>query len=142
MEINELPALNATLNAAATVFLLSGWICIKLKKRSAHATFMVLALIVSTAFLTSYLTFHWKVGHVEFHGKEKWVRVLYFVVLIPHIFLAFANVPLVLMTVIPAARQRFDKHKRMARWTLPVWLYVSVTGVIVYYMGFVWYAYG
>ena len=142
MEIHELPALNATLNSAATVFLLCGWCCIKLKLRSAHAAFMILALLVSTAFLASYLTYHFKVGHVEFQGKEMWARVLYFVVLIPHIILAFVNVPLVLLTVVPALRRRFDKHKRWARITLPVWLYVSITGVIVYYMGFVWYAYG
>jgi len=142
MEIHDLPALNATLNAIAAAFLILGAICIKLNKRSAHVAFMVMAMIVSAAFLVSYVTYHLKAGHVKFQGKETWVRVLYFVILIPHIILAIVNVPLVLLTVIPAVRHRFDRHKRWAKWTLPVWLYVSVTGVIVYYMGFVWYAYG
>ena len=138
MTIAELPALNATLNTAATVLLTSGWVSIKMKKQAAHIAFMVLALITSTAFLVSYVTYHIYVGHVLFHGTG-WVRPTYFIMLFTHVVLAVVNVPLVLLTVIPAIRQRFDKHKRMARWTLPIWLYVSVTGVLVYLMCYVWF---
>jgi len=137
-EIYELPALNATLNTAATILLISGWICIRRRKQAAHITLMILALIVSAAFLTSYVIYHLKAGHVSFHGAG-WSRAVYFPLLLSHVLLAIVNVPLVLMTVIPAARQRFDKHKRMARWALPVWLYVSVTGVIIYLMCYVWF---
>ncbi|MCE9518127.1 MAG: DUF420 domain-containing protein [Verrucomicrobia bacterium] len=137
-ELYELPALNATLNSAATVLLVSGWICIKRGKQAAHIAFMILALIVSAAFLTSYVIYHLKVGSFPFQGKG-WSRKVYFPLLISHIILAVANVPMVLMTVIPAIGKRFDKHKRIARWTMPVWLYVSVTGVLVYLMCYVWF---
>jgi putative membrane protein len=133
-----LPALDATLNAAATVLLVSGWICIRQRKQAAHIAFMVLALLVSAAFLTSYVIYHVKFGSMKFSGAG-WSRMVYFPLLISHVILAVVNVPLVLLTVIPAIRRRFDKHKRMARWTLPVWLYVSVTGVIVYLMCYVWF---
>ena len=138
MHVNDLPALNATLNTVATVLLLCGWMCIKLKRKAAHIAFMVLALLVSTAFLISYLTYHFKVGHVEFRGTG-WARKVYFPLLISHIFLAVLTLPMVIMTLIPALRQRFDKHKRIARWTLPIWLYVSVTGVLVYFMCYIWF---
>jgi putative membrane protein len=137
-EIYELPALNATLNTAATVLLVSGWACIKAKKKGAHIAFMVLALLVSVAFLTSYVIYHLKFGSMKFRGVG-FTRWIYFPLLASHVFLAAVNVPLVLMAVIPAVRQRFDRHRRIARWTFPVWLYVSVTGVIVYLMCYVWY---
>lgn len=137
-EIYELPALNATLNTAATILLVSGWVCIKQRKRAAHIALMILAVIVSAAFLTSYVIYHLEAGHVTFHGAG-WSRAVYYPLLVSHVLLAAANVPLVLMAVVPAARRRFDKHKRMARWTLPVWLYVSVTGVVVYLMCYVWF---
>lgn len=138
LEVYELPALNATLNSAATVLLISGWICIKLRKQSAHIAFMVLALLVSIAFLTSYVIYHLKVGSVPFQGRG-WSRTVYFPLLISHVILAMVNVPLVLMTVIPAIGKRFDRHMRIARWALPVWLYVSVTGVLVYFFCYVWF---
>ena len=139
MQISDLPSLNATLNTVATVLIICGWICIKYKRKAAHIAFMVLALLVSTAFLTSSLIYHFKAGHVEFHGTG-WIRKIYFPLLISHVVLAVLNLPMVIMTVIPALRQRFDKHKRIARWTLPVWLYVSVTGVLVYLMCYIWFA--
>lgn len=138
MTLNELPHLNATLNTVATVLLLSGWFSIKAQKKTAHVCFMVLALLVSAAFLTSYLTYHFQVGDVKFQGKG-WIRFVYFPMLISHILLAVGTLPLVIMTVIPALRQRFDRHKKLARWTFPVWLYVSVTGVLVYFFCYVWY---
>jgi putative membrane protein len=134
----DLPALNATLNSITTVLILAGWVCIKTKKQGAHIAFMVLALIVSIAFLTSYLVYHYRIGHVPFQGKGL-IRPFYFVMLISHIVLAMVNVPLTLMTVVPALRRRYDRHKVIARWTLPAWLYVSVTGVLVYFMCYHWY---
>ena len=139
MEVIELPALNAALNTAATVFLLSGWTSIKLGLRSAHAAFMILALIVSTAFLVSYVTYHVLHGHQAFHGTGAGLRGAYFVMLFTHVVLAVVNVPLVVITVSRAAKKRFPLHKRIARITFPIWLYVSVTGVLVYFMCYVWY---
>jgi putative membrane protein len=141
MEVYELPALNATLNAAAAVLLVSGWICIKFGKKGAHIMLMSLALLVSAAFLTSYLIYHFHVGSVKFQGKGI-IRPVYFTILITHVLLAIANLPMIIMTVIPAVQRKFDRHKRVARWTLPVWLYVSVTGVVVYLMCYHWYAKG
>lgn len=138
MQVEDLPALNATLNTIAAVLLVCGWVCIKARKKAAHAAFMVLALLVSVAFLTSYLIYHYHVGHVEFQGKG-FIRTVYFTMLISHILLAVVNVPLIIMTVVPAIRQRFDRHRRIARWTLPSWLYVSVTGVLVYLMCHHWF---
>lgn len=139
MPIEDLPALNATLNSIATILLICGWICIKTRKVGAHICLMVLALLVSAAFLTSYLIYHYHVGSVKFQGQG-FIRPVYFTILITHILLAIVNLPLIIMTVIPAFRRRFDKHKRIARWTLPSWLYVSVTGVLVYLMCYHWYA--
>lgn len=138
MPVEDLPALNATLNSIATVLLVCGWLCIKGKKQGAHIALMVLALLVSAAFLTSYLIYHYHVGSVKFQGQGI-VRPIYFTILITHIILAIVNLPLIIMTVVPALRRRFDKHKRIARWTLPSWLYVSVTGVVVYLMCYHWY---
>jgi putative membrane protein len=134
----DLPALNATLNSIAAVLIVAGWVCIKARKQAAHIAFMVLALIVSTAFLTSYLVYHYRIGHVPFQGKGL-IRPFYFAMLISHILLAMVNVPLILMTVVPALRRRYDRHKKIARWALPSWLYVSVTGVLVYLMCYHWY---
>jgi uncharacterized membrane protein YozB (DUF420 family) len=133
MQLSDLPTLNAILNSIATVLLLSGWICIKNRKVAAHIAFMILALIVSTAFLTSYLIYHFNTEPLRFPGHG-WIRYGYFTLLFTHVVLAIVNLPMVIMTVIPAARRKFDKHKRIARWTFPVWMYVSVTGVIVYIM--------
>jgi putative membrane protein len=140
--LEDLPALNATLNSITTVLLLAGWICIKLKKQSAHIALMILALIVSTGFLTSYLYYHYHVGSVKFAGQDPWVRKIYFFILITHVVLAIVNLPLIISTVVLAARRRYVWHRRLARWTLPSWLYVSVTGVLVYFMCYQWYVRG
>ena len=133
MSVTDLPALNATLNATSFVLLTTGWFLIKSGHRQAHKRCMIAALLVSAAFLTSYVIYHLEVGSVPFQ-KTGWIRTLYFAVLIPHVILAVAIVPLILITVSRALSNRFDKHKKIARITLPLWLYVSVTGVIVYLM--------
>ena len=133
MSVQDLPALNATLNAMATVFLTAGWIFIKQKKRDAHRRCMLSAFVVSTAFLTSYLIYHFNVGSVPFQ-KAGAIRVVYLTILFTHIVLAAAIVPMVLLSLSRALRASYDKHRRIARWTMPLWLYVSVTGVIVYLM--------
>lgn len=138
MNVSDLPPLNATLNSVCTLLLLAGWASIKMKRKVAHITFMVLALLTSTAFLISYLIYHYKVGHVPFSGKGL-IRTVYLTMLFTHVVLAVVNVPMVIMTVIPAVRQRFERHKKIACWTLPIWLYVSITGVLVYLMCYHWY---
>ncbi len=138
MTVQDLPTLNATLNTAATLLLLSGYASIRLKMVRVHMAFMILALLVSTAFLASYLYHHYLVGHVEFMGKGA-IRYFYIPLLLSHIVLAAAILPLVILTVVPALSRKFDRHKRIARWTLPIWLYVSVTGVLVYLMCYIWY---
>lgn len=141
MTVHDLPALNASLNALCTVLLLAGFVCIKTDKKKAHVIFMVSALVVSAAFLMSYVSYHYlKAGAVtEFPEEYETARIIYFLILGPHIILAAVNVPLVIMTVVPAAQKRFDRHRRLAKWTFPVWLYVSVTGVLVYMMLYQWY---
>lgn len=133
MTVHDLPALNATLNAIATVLLTSGWILIKRKRRDAHRACMLGALAVSTAFLTSYLIYHYNVGSVPFR-KTGVIRAVYLSILLTHIVLAAAIVPLILVTLSRALSAKFDKHRRIARWTMPLWLYVSVTGVVIYVM--------
>ena len=138
MTLYEFPALNATLNACATVMLITGMVFIKAGKQRAHIISMVTALLFSTVFLACYLYYHFHVGDAKFQGTG-WSRPIYFIILVTHVPLAIINLPMIIMTVIPAVQQRFDKHKRLAKWTLPVWLYVSVTGVIVYLMCYRWY---
>lgn len=138
MTISDLPALNAVLNSCATALIIAGLVAIKLRKPRAHIGFMIAALTVSAVFLTSYLVYHYHVGHVRFAG-EGTVRVVYFTILISHLILAIANLPMIILTVIPALRQKYDKHRRLAKITAPVWLYVSVTGVIVYLMCYRWF---
>jgi uncharacterized membrane protein YozB (DUF420 family) len=130
---SQLPDLNAALNSLSAVFLLAGYRFIRLKKRQAHRGCMLAAVGCSTLFLISYLIYHYQVGSVSFKGQG-WIRPVYFAILITHTILATAVVPLVLITLIRALRERFDAHRRIARWTFPIWLYVSVTGVIVYAM--------
>ena len=133
MSVQDLPALNATLNAVATALLTAGWIFIRQKKRDAHRRCMLMAFAVSTAFLTSYLVYHFNVGSVPFQ-KPGAIRVVYLTILFTHIVLAAAIVPMILLSLSRALRAKFDKHRRIARWTLPLWLYVSVTGVVIYVM--------
>lgn len=138
MSVADLPAVNATLNSTCALLLLAGWWFIKHERKTQHVVCMASALVVSTAFLACYVFYHYHVGSVKFTAQGI-VRPVYFFILITHVILAFAIVPLVLMTIIPALRARFDRHRKWARITLPIWLYVSITGVIVYFMLYVWF---
>ena len=133
MSVTDLPALNATLNAISTVLLITGYVFIRRGDRRRHKACMIAALVMSALFLTSYVIYHAQVGSVPFRGTG-WIRTVYFAVLIPHVILAAAIVPPVLITASRGLTAKYDKHRRIARWTLPLWLYVSVTGVIVYVM--------
>jgi putative membrane protein len=135
------PLLNASLNGTAGVLLLAGYAAIRGGRRQGHARLMIAALLVSSAFLASYLTYHFVVvprtGPTRFHGIG-WTRPAYFAMLASHVVLAAAVVPLALRTVFLARSGRFEAHKRWARVTFPIWLYVSVTGVLVYLVLYVW----
>ena len=133
MSVTDLPAVNATLNTISTILLITGWVFIRRGDREKHKACMIAALITSGLFLTSYVIYHAQVGSVPFRGTG-WIRTVYFSVLIPHVILAAAVVPPILITVSRGLSAKYDKHRRIARWTLPIWLYVSVTGVIVYLM--------
>lgn len=133
MSVSDLPTLNAILNSTAAVLLGAGFYFIKQRRIEAHKRCMVGAMVVSVAFLTSYVVYHAKVGSVAFTG-EGWIRPVYFFILITHIILAIVIVPMVLRTAYFGFGSRFDKHVRIARKTFPLWMYVSVTGVIVYLM--------
>lgn len=140
MTLSDLPAVNASLNALSTVFLTLGYIFIKQKKQNAHRNSMIAAFITSAIFLACYLTYHFNVKAVTKFQGQGIARPIYFFILITHIILAVIIVPLVLMSLSRALKQRFDAHKRIARWTWPLWMYVSVTGVLVYLMLYVWFA--
>jgi len=131
--ISYLPHLNATLNSISALFLITGYSFIRQGRVSAHRNCQLAALTASTLFLTSYLTYHYHHGDTPFAGQGI-IRPFYFAILISHVVLAIVIVPLVVITVYRAARGDFSRHRRIARWTLPLWLYVSVTGVMVYLM--------
>ena len=133
MTVSDLPALNASLNALASLFLLAGYVFVRRKRIAAHRACMLGALATSALFLTSYLIYHYNVGSRPFTGTGP-IRLVYFAILISHVLLAIAIVPMVLVTVSRALAGRFDRHRRIARITWPLWMYVSVTGVIVYVM--------
>ena len=133
MEIADLPALNASLNALAAVFLVTGYLLIRSGRRDAHKRCMLMALTTSALFLISYVIYHANAGSVPFPGVGA-IRIVYFAVLIPHVILAATILPLALITTARGLRGDYSRHVRIARWTLPLWLYVSVTGVIVYLM--------
>jgi len=133
------PALNALLNAASALCLLAGYAMIRSRRIAAHRWCMSAAFGFSTVFLISYVIYHLSAGSVRFGGAG-WIRPVYFALLISHIALAAAILPLALVTLSRALRQRFDAHRRIARWTLPLWLYVSVTGVLIYWL--LYHAYG
>lgn len=133
MTVSDLPALNATLNATAAILLCIGWILIKRGRWTAHRAVMIAAFCTSVLFLISYLTYHAQVGSVRF-TKSGPIRTVYFAILLTHTILAVTIVPLVLVTLSRGLSKRFDRHRAIARWTLPLWMYVSVTGVIVYLM--------
>src|SRR5712692_6834074 len=124
-------ALNASLNGVSAVLLAGGYAAIRSGKIAVHKTFMISAFVVSSVFLGSYLVYHYRVGHVVFHGQG-WIRPLYFVLLTTHTILEVVIVPMILVTLRRAWLEKFDRHRAIARWTLPLWFYVSVTGVIVY----------
>jgi uncharacterized membrane protein YozB (DUF420 family) len=129
----DVPALNATLNGASALFLLLGFVAVRSGRIETHRAWMVTAASTSTVFLVSYLAYHARVGSVRFTGQGP-VRTVYFAILISHTVLAVVIVPLVLRTLYLGLRRRDDRHRRIARWTFPLWLYVSLTGVVVYWM--------
>lgn len=131
--VSSLPHLNALLNSVSAVLLLTGYGFIRRGNVAAHRRCMLAALGSSGLFLVSYLVYHFSVGSVRFQGQG-WIRTVYFAVLVSHTVLATAIAPLVVITVVRALRERFDKHRAIARWTLPLWIYVSATGVVVYWM--------
>lgn len=138
IDIADLPVVNATLNAISFVILVTGYAMIKRKRVTAHKRCMIAAFGVSILFLTSYLTYRFA-GQEKHFGGTGWIRPIYFFILITHVTLA-ASVPiLATWTLVLGLRERFEKHRRLARITFPIWVYVSITGVIVYFMLFVIY---
>lgn len=133
MSVTDLPALNATLNGLSACLLVAGWMFIKQRAIAKHRACMLAAFASSAAFLTSYVVYHLQVGSVPFQGQGL-MRAIYFTILVPHVILAAAIVPLALITLSRALASRFDRHRAIARWTLPLWLFVSVTGVLIYLM--------
>jgi uncharacterized membrane protein YozB (DUF420 family) len=133
MSYSDLPAINATLNATSAVLLTIGWFLIRSRRIAAHRRFMIAAFISSSLFLTSYLIYHAKIGSKPFPGTGV-MRTVYFSILIPHVTLAALVLPLAIMTLRRGLRRDDKRHRRIARWTLPLWLFVSVTGVVVYLM--------
>lgn len=131
MTLQDLPAVNATLNAISGGLLFIGWLLIRAKRRQAHRLAMLAAFATSTLFLICYVVYHSQVGSVPF-TRQGFVRPVYFTILISHIVLAAFTPPLALITLSRALRERFAQHRAIARWTLPIWGYVSVTGVLVY----------
>jgi uncharacterized membrane protein YozB (DUF420 family) len=129
----SLPAVNASLNGASAAFLITGYSFIRRGKIMPHRVCMITAFLCSTAFLVFYVYFHLHAGIIRF-GGQGWIRPVYFTLLTSHTILAVVIVPLVLITLTRALRDRFDRHRAIARWTLPLWLYVSVTGVIIYWL--------
>ena len=129
--LHDLPALNASLNLTAAILIGAGFYFIKQKNIRAHKLCMVGALVVSALFLTSYLVYHYNVGSVRF-TKQGWIRSVYFPLLASHTILAAVVLPMVLRTAFLSFKGRFASHVRIARWTFPVWMYVSITGVVVY----------
>lgn len=138
MTVADLPKLYTLFNACALFHIIIGLVMIKGGHRKPHVVSMIIALLFSTAFLGCYLYYHFHIGHVRFAGQGI-ARAIYIALLATHIPLAGLNLPMIILTVIPAVRERFDKHKRIARWTLPVWLYVSVTGIVIYLMCYIWF---
>lgn len=138
MEVKDLPLLNAVLNTVCTLLLLTGYYLIGRKHIRAHRNVMIAALCVSAIFLLSYLVYHFHVGSVRFTGEGS-VRTVYFAILISHTILAAVVPPLAIITLVRGLSEKFDQHRSIARWTLPIWLYVSATGVSIYLMLYVWF---
>ena len=138
MTISDLPAVNASLNTLSTFFIVTGLTLIKTGRKLAHMVAMISALITSTLFLASYLTYHFAHPVTKF-THPGWPKTLYYCILMTHVPLAAAILPLIALTIIPAFRARYDQHRKWAKITAPLWLYVSVTGVLVYLMLYVWF---
>jgi putative membrane protein len=132
------PALIASLNGISALLLLAGRYMIARGRMAAHRAFMIAAVVASALFLACYLYFHYHVGEIRFLGDHFW-HVVYLIVLIPHVTLAIVIVPMVIITLVRGLRARYDRHRAIARWTWPLWMYVSVTGVIVYFMLYQWF---
>ena len=132
MSVHDLPAVNATLNGLSAVFLTLGFICIKRGNKIAHRNCMISAFCTSVIFLGCYLTYHFTVKTVTHFVEPAWFRPVYLTILLTHTVLAVVIVPLILMTLNRARKQDFEAHKKIARWTWPLWMYVSVTGVVIY----------
>jgi uncharacterized membrane protein YozB (DUF420 family) len=135
---SDLPALNATFNLVSTILISLGWYFIRRNAWRRHMACMITALISSICFLVGYITYHARVGEKS-SGYSGWLAAVYFPMLASHVLLAFVTLPLVILTLIPVFRRRWDRHKRIARWTVPIWLYVSITGVLVYLMLYKWF---
>jgi uncharacterized membrane protein YozB (DUF420 family) len=133
MDVSSLPALNATLNAMAGVLLTIGYVQIRARRIQAHRRCMIGAFVLSALFLVSYVVYHSQAGSRPFPGTGI-ARTIYFSILIPHVILAAAVLPMALLTLRRGLRRDDARHRRIARWTLPIWLFVSVTGVVVYVM--------
>jgi len=131
--LSALPTLNALLNGTSAILLFTGYLFIRRRKVTAHKICMLSAFLTSTIFLISYLTLRYFAGFTSFPGQG-WIRPVYFIILTSHTILAASIVPLALITLYRAWREQFTRHKGIARWTLPLWFYVSVTGVVVYLM--------
>lgn len=134
MSPHDLPALNATLNGLAAILLTAGYIFIRRKNQTAHRNCMIAAVCVSALFLVSYLTYHFTVHGVTRFREPAWFRPIYLALLLTHTVLAAAIVPMILITFSRALRERFDAHRKIARWTWPLWMYISVTGVLIYWL--------
>ena len=132
------PALNASLNGTCAVFLLTGRVLIAKGRIAGHRTCMIAAVTASALFFCCYLFFHYKVGNILFLGQG-WARPVYFAILISHVTLAVVIVPMAIVTLTRGLRQRYDKHRAIARWTWPLWMYVSISGVLVYFMLYQWF---
>jgi putative membrane protein len=140
MTVSDLPAINASLNAISTVFISAGWYFIRRNFWQRHVFCMITAVTSSMVFLAGYLVYHAHVGEKSTHFTAGGlIRPIYFTMLISHIVLAFVTLPLVIATLVPVFRRNWDRHRRIARWTMPIWLYVSITGVLVYLMLYQWF---
>ncbi len=133
MAISDLSTVNAVLNSISSIFLIFGFIAIKKGQRERHKKFMIAALTTSALFLVSYLVYHYNVGSVPYPHYD-WTRTFYFIILVPHIIFAGIMTPFILIAVYFALKERFENHKKIVRWIYPVWMYVSVTGVVIYLM--------
>jgi uncharacterized membrane protein YozB (DUF420 family) len=139
--LNSRPLVHASLNGLSALLMLTGFMFIRNRRIVPHFVFMTLAALTSAVFLGSYLYYHFHAGATAFRG-EGWIRPVYFGLLLSHTVLAAAVLPLVIVVLILAARERFERHARLARWALPLWVYVSITGVLIYLMLYVWYPVG